>query len=85
LPKHPEATGTVRIGKSHIRVQARGLKPGAVYIVDASALGALAFGEPDAEAVAQALENATLVSPSLLWFKMVSIYRKKMLAHPDVR
>jgi predicted nucleic acid-binding protein len=56
-----------------------------IKIMDTSALGALAFGEPDAEAVAQALENATLVSPSLLWFEMASICRKKMLAHPDVR
>jgi len=57
----------------------------AIKIVDASALGALAFGEPDAEAVARKLENATLAAPSLLWFEMASICRKKLLAHPDAR
>ena len=35
-------------------------------IVDASALEALAFGEPEAEAVAETLEDATLAAPSLL-------------------
>jgi predicted nucleic acid-binding protein len=56
-----------------------------VKVVDASALGALAFGEPDAEAVAGALEDATLVSPPLLWFEMASICRKKITAYPEAR
>jgi hypothetical protein len=33
MPEHPEATGNVLIDKNHISVQARGLKPGAVYTV----------------------------------------------------
>lgn len=56
-----------------------------VKIVDASALGALAFGEPDAKAVAEALGGTTLAAPSLLWFEMASICRKKIVAHPKLR
>jgi len=44
-----------------------------VKVVDASALGALVFGEPGAEAVAKRLANATLVAPQLLWFDLASI------------
>jgi predicted nucleic acid-binding protein len=56
-----------------------------IKVVDASALGALAFGEPEATAVAEALEDATLAAPSLLWFEMASICRKKIVAHPEIR
>ncbi len=48
-------------------------------------MGALAFGEPEATAVAEALEDATLAAPSLLWFEMASICRKKIVAHPEIR
>ncbi len=56
-----------------------------IKIVDASALGALVFGEPEAKAVAENLEDATLAAPSLLWFEMASICRKKTVAHPEMR
>ncbi len=55
-----------------------------VKVVDASALGALAFGEPEAETVAETLEDATLAAPSLLWFEMASVCRKKIAAHPEI-
>ena len=54
-----------------------------VHVVDASALGALLFGEPDAEEVANALGDAPLAAPSLLWFELASICLKKIRAHPD--
>jgi uncharacterized protein with PIN domain len=38
----------------------------AVKVIDASALAALLFGEPEAEAVAGRLGDALLVAPSLL-------------------
>jgi predicted nucleic acid-binding protein len=53
-----------------------------VKVVDASALGALVFGEPGAEAVAKRLANATLVAPQLLWFELASITLKKCAKHP---
>jgi predicted nucleic acid-binding protein len=53
-----------------------------VRVVDASALGALVFGEPKAETIASALTNASLVAPALLWFELASICLKKIKAHP---
>lgn len=54
-----------------------------VKVVDASALGALVFGEPDAKTVAKQLAESTLVAPHLLWFELASIAFKKVAAHPD--
>ncbi|MCU0593553.1 MAG: type II toxin-antitoxin system VapC family toxin [Desulfobacterales bacterium] len=54
-----------------------------VKVVDASALGALVFGEPDAKTVAEQLSESTLVAPHLLWFELASIAFKKAIAHPD--
>ena len=42
-------------------------------VVDASAAGALLFGEPDAALVASRLTNATLAAPGLLPFEMANI------------
>jgi predicted nucleic acid-binding protein len=53
-----------------------------VRVVDASALGALVFGEPKAEEIARALGNAPMVAPALLWFEMASLCLKKVSAHP---
>jgi uncharacterized protein with PIN domain len=41
-----------------------------VKVVDASALAALLFGEPEAEAIAGRLDNARLVAPALLAFEL---------------
>lgn len=51
-------------------------------VVDASALGALLFGEPEAEHIANKLSNAQLAAPALLWFELASICFKKIKAHP---
>jgi predicted nucleic acid-binding protein len=53
-------------------------------VVDASALGALVFGEPGAEMVAKQLSRSTLVAPQLLWFELASIAFKKAARHPGL-
>ena len=52
-----------------------------VKVVDASALGALIFAEPEAENVANELSGARLIAPSLLHYELASICRKKILSH----
>ena len=54
-----------------------------VRVVDASALGALAFGEPKADEINNALQDATMVAPSLLWFEVASICLRKIKVHPS--
>ena len=53
-------------------------------VVDASALGALVFGEPQAEEISRALTDATLVAPALLWFEMAAVATKKIRHHPEL-
>lgn len=53
-------------------------------VVDASALAALAFGEPRADAMAQRLAGRALIAPSLLAYELASVCVKKMRAHPDL-
>jgi predicted nucleic acid-binding protein len=57
----------------------------AVKVVDASALAALLFGEPEAEAVADQLEGARLAAPSLLAFEIANVCLTKCRRHPDQR
>jgi predicted nucleic acid-binding protein len=57
----------------------------AAKVVDASALGALLFGEPDDAAVAERLDDAALIAPALLHFEVANICLKKMRRHPDRR
>ena len=54
-----------------------------VRVVDASALGAIAFGEPAAEAIAKTLSGSLLVAPLLMWFELSSICLKKIRKQPD--
>lgn len=54
----------------------------AVKVIDASALAALLFAEPDAEAVANRIRGHSLVSPALLSFEVASVCLKKMRRHP---
>lgn len=54
-----------------------------VKIVDASALGALVFGEPRAAEIAGVLAEAAILAPALLWFELASICLKKIKAHPQ--
>lgn len=56
-----------------------------VKVVDASALAALLFGEPEAETVASQLENNTLAAPAVLPFEMASVCLKKLRRHPEQR
>jgi len=55
-----------------------------ICVVDASAMGALLFGEPRAEEVVEVLEGARLAAPGLLQFEMASVYLKKIVAHPEL-
>ena len=48
----------------------------AVKVVDASALAALLFDEPEAGAIADRLEDANLVAPALLGFEIASVCLK---------
>jgi predicted nucleic acid-binding protein len=57
----------------------------AVKVVDASALAALLFGEPDGAAVADRLGGAHLLAPALLPFEVANTCIKKMRRHPDQR
>ena len=54
-------------------------------VVDASALGAILFGEPQAEEVADRLEGVVLVAPALLRFELANICWKKIRRHPGER
>ena len=56
-----------------------------VKVVDASALAALLFGEPEAETAATKLESSTLAAPALLPFEMASVCVKKLRRHPEQR
>jgi predicted nucleic acid-binding protein len=57
----------------------------AVKVVDASALAALVFGEPEAEDVAGALDGARPVAPSLLGFELANVCVAKCRRHPHQR
>ena len=54
-----------------------------VKVVDASAIAALLFGEPEAEAVAGRLGDARLVAPALLHFELANVCLIKSRRHPD--
>jgi len=54
-----------------------------VRVVDASALGALVFGEPKAEKISEILSDEPMAAPALLWFELASICLKKIKAHPS--
>jgi predicted nucleic acid-binding protein len=50
----------------------------AAKVIDASALGAVIFGEPERTQVRERLRGATLAAPALLRFEMASICFKKL-------
>jgi len=56
-----------------------------VKVVDASALAALLFGEPEAEAVAGQLGDARLVAPVLLGFELANVCLIKARRRPEQR
>jgi len=53
----------------------------AIKVVDASAIGALLFGEPEGPEIAERLEGDRLIAPYLLPFEVASICRKKLQCH----
>ena len=57
----------------------------AAKVVDACALGALLFGEPEGAAIAGRLRLAGLLAPALLPFEVASVCLKKMRRYPDRR
>ncbi len=54
-----------------------------VEVVDASAIAALYFGEPEAEAVAARLAEARLIAPALIRFELSNIAVKKIRRAPS--
>jgi predicted nucleic acid-binding protein len=54
-------------------------------VVDASALAALLFGEPEADGVARQLDGARLVAPGLLAYELANVCLVKCRRHPDQR
>ena len=52
-------------------------------VVDASALAALLFGEPEAAFVAGQISGASLIAPALLDFELANVCRTKCRRHPD--
>lgn len=56
-----------------------------VKVIDASALAALVFGEPEAVQVALSIGNDALVVPPILWLEMANVCWKKMRRFPDQR
>jgi predicted nucleic acid-binding protein len=52
-----------------------------VRVVDASALGALVFGEPKAGEIVRALGNSPMAAPALVWFELASICLRKIKTH----
>ena len=56
-----------------------------VKVVDASALAALVFAEPEAENIAKRLEGARLAAPSLLDFELANVCLTKMRREPRKR
>jgi predicted nucleic acid-binding protein len=57
----------------------------AIKVVDASALAALLFAEPQAEAIAGRLEGARLAAPSLLGFELANVCLTKIRRQPSQR
>ena len=56
-----------------------------IKVVDASAVAALLFGEPEAEFVAEQLGDARLVAPALLGFELANVCLIKSRRHPEQR
>lgn len=52
-------------------------------VVDASAIAAVVFGEPDGPTVAAHVEGESLVAPSLLDYELANIAWKKLRRHPE--
>jgi len=56
-----------------------------VKVVDASAIGALLFGEPEGPNIANRLSGSRLAAPGLLFFEVASVCLKKLKRYPERR
>lgn len=56
-----------------------------IKVVDASALAALLFAEPEAEAIAERLTGARLAAPSLLDYELANVCLTKIRRQPRQR
>ena len=54
-----------------------------LIVIDASALGAMVFGEPEAESTAERLGDASLAAPALIWFELANVCLKKIKRQPE--
>jgi predicted nucleic acid-binding protein len=54
-------------------------------VVDASALAAVLFGEPEAPKVAARLGDSALLAPTLFSYEVANICWKKLRRHPEKR
>jgi len=54
-------------------------------VVDACAVAALLFGEPEAQFVAEKLGDSHLVTPTLFYYELANICWKKIRRHPEKR
>lgn len=54
-------------------------------VVDASALAAVLFGEPEAPQVAERLGDSALVAPTLFSYEIANICWKKLRRYPEKR
>ncbi|HKV00210.1 MAG TPA: type II toxin-antitoxin system VapC family toxin [Vineibacter sp.] len=54
-------------------------------VVDASALAALLFAEPEAETIAERLEGVRLAAPALLDFELANVCLTKIRRQPSQR
>jgi len=57
----------------------------AVKVVDASAVAAMLFGEPEGVAIGAELEGVSITAPTLLVFEIGNICIKKMRRFPEKR
>ncbi len=56
-----------------------------VKVIDASALAAIVFAEPEADRVVTQLRGCTLAAPALLPFEIASVCLKKLRRYPKKR
>ena len=56
-----------------------------IKIVDASALAAILFAEPEAQAIAERLTGARLAAPSLLNYELANVCLTKIRRQPSQR
>jgi predicted nucleic acid-binding protein len=57
----------------------------AKIVIDASALAAVLFGEPEGPKVAKQLGDSALVTPTLFSYEIANICWKKLRRHPEKR